>query len=82
MCNWYAKRDEDYASRIIRDMKRQKHNARDRVLTENELHILWNEADGLFGNFTKLALLTGQRREKLLTMRYDDLSQWGVVYQE
>ena len=30
-------------------------------------------ADGLFGNFTKLALLTGQRREKLLTMRYDDV---------
>jgi integrase len=73
MCNWYAKRDEDYASPIIRGMKREKHNARDRVLTENELRILWNEADGLFGNFTKLALLTGQRREKLLTMRYDDI---------
>lgn len=74
ICGWYAKRDEDYASPIIRGMKRysNKEHARERVLTDSELHTLW-QADGLFGNFVKLALLTGQRREKLLTMRYDDV---------
>jgi len=73
ICGWYAKRDEDYASPISRGMKRQKKNDRDRVLTDSEIHTIWNEAEGLLGNFTKLALLTGQRREKLLTMRYDDV---------
>ena len=74
ICGWYAKRDEEYASPIIRGMKRysNKEHARERVLTDSELRTLWL-ADGLFGNFTKLALLTGQRREKLLTMRYDDV---------
>lgn len=80
ICGWYAKRDEEYASPIIRGMKRysNKDHARERVLTEGELRTLW-QADGLFGNFTKLALLTGQRREKLLTMRYDDVRN-GVWY--
>ena len=73
ICGWYAKRDEEYASPIIRGLKRQKKNDRDRVLTDSEVRALWNETNGLFGNFTKLALLTGQRREKLLTMRYDDV---------
>jgi Arm DNA-binding domain len=73
ICGWYAKRDEDYASPIIRGMKRQKKNDRDRVLTDAEIRTIWNDADGLLGNFTKLALLTGQRREKLHTMRYDDV---------
>jgi integrase len=74
ICGWYAKRDEDYASPIIRGMKRysNKEHARERVLTDSEIRTLW-QADGLFGNFVKLALLTGQRREKLLTMRYDDV---------
>jgi len=54
-------------------MKRQKKNDRDRVLTDSEIRTIWNDADGLFGNFTKLALLTGQRSEKLLTMNYDDV---------
>ena len=74
MCGWYAKRDEDYASPIIRGMKRysNKAHARERVLSDAELRTLWNET-GLFGSFTKLALLTGQRKEKLLTMRFDDV---------
>ena len=80
ICGWYAKRDEDYASPIIRGMKRysNKEHARECVLTDAEIRTLWL-ADGLFGNFTKLALLTGQRREKLLTMRYDDVRN-GVWY--
>ena len=33
ICSWYAKRDEDYGSPIIRGIKRQKKCERDRVLT-------------------------------------------------
>jgi integrase len=74
ICGWYAKRDEEYLSPIIRGMKRysNREHARDRVLTDKEIRTLWNE-NGLFGNFTKLALLTGQRKDKLLTMRFDDV---------
>jgi integrase len=82
-CTWYAKRDEDYASPIIRGMKRQTKNDRDRVLTDSEIRTLWG-AGGLFGNFTKLALLTGQRKGKLLTMRYEDVRNgvWYIQTQE
>jgi integrase len=72
MCNWYAKRNEDYASPIVRGMKRQGKSDRARILSDSEIRTIWN-ADGLFGNFTKLALLTAQRKEKLLTMRFDDV---------
>jgi len=78
ICGWHGKRDEEYDSPIIRGMKREEKNDRDRVLTDSEIRTLWR-ADGLLGNFTKLALLTGQRREKLLTMRYDDVRN-GVWY--
>ena len=54
-------------------------HARERVLTDSELRTLWNEA-GLFGNFTKLALLTAQRKGKLLTMRFEDVRNgvWNI----
>jgi integrase len=79
ICSWHALRDEEYVSPIARGMKREEKNGRDRVLTDAEIRTIWNESDGLFGNFSKLALLTGQRREKLLTMRYDDVRN-GVWY--
>jgi len=84
ICTWYAKRDEDYLSPIVRGMKREKKNDRDRVLTDSEIRTIWNEADGLLGNFTKFALLTGQRRDKLLTMRYDDVRNgvWHIQTEE
>src|SRR5262245_37687417 len=64
-------------------MKREDKEPRDRVLTDGEIRTLWS-ADELFGNFTKLSLLTGQRREKLLTMRYDDVRNgvWHIRSQE
>ena len=59
-------------SPIIRGMKRQGKSDRARILTDAEIRTIWS-ADGLFGNFTKLALLTAQRKEKLLTMRFADI---------
>jgi hypothetical protein len=45
ICGWYAKRDEDYMSPIIRGMKRysNREHARERVLTPAEIRTLWNE---------------------------------------
>jgi integrase len=40
---------------------------------------VWN-ADGLLGNLTKLALLTGQRIDKIYSMRWDDIKDgvWTI----
>jgi integrase len=73
ICSWYAKRDEDYNSPIIKGMKRQGDNRRSRILNDAELAAVWREADGMFGNLVKFALLTGQRKDKYLTMRWDDV---------
>jgi integrase len=72
ICKWYAHRDENYETPIISGMRRQKKQGRDRVLRDHELVALWKE-DGLFGNFTKLALLTAQRKEKISDMRWADV---------
>jgi integrase len=72
ICQWYAMRDENYSSPIIRGMKRVKKGDRDRILNDHEIAALW-ATDGLFGNFTKFALMTAQRKEKIATMRWSDI---------
>jgi integrase len=42
------------------------------------LRRVW-KADGFIGNFVKFALLTGQRKDKYLTMRWGDVRE-GVWY--
>ena len=79
--NWHASRTSSYSSPIVRGMKRTKSRdrARKRVLTDTELRAVWFAADalGTFGAFVQMALLTGQRREKVATMRWDDLDEKG-----
>ena len=73
---WYAKRDDAYNSPIIRGMGRAPKTKRSRILNDQELATLWRE-EGVFGNFTKLLLITCQRASKLFWVRWDDL-QDGV----
>jgi integrase len=81
LCNWYAARHENYSSPIVRGMRRTdpKARARARILDDDELRTLWAaaEANGTFGAFVRVALLTGQRREKVLAMRWEDISADG-----
>ena len=82
--NWYATRHDDYASPIVKGMNRTnpKERARDRTLNDDELGQVWRvaESNGMFGAFIRLALLTGQRREKLLAMRWEDIKdgEWCI----
>jgi integrase len=78
MANWYAKRDDEYSSPIIRGMRRREDDRRDRKLNDDELRRIW-KADGFIGNFIRFAILTGQRKDKFLTMRWDDVRD-GVWY--
>jgi integrase len=70
--NWYASRNDGYISPIARGMKRHKTDPRDRTLDDTELQAVWKaaEADGTFGALVRLLLLTGQRREKVVTMKW------------
>jgi integrase len=85
LCNWYSTRDEGYISPIARKMRRQstKEQARSRILNDDELRQVWAAAeadDTQFGAFVRLALLTGQRRSKVVGMKWDDLDNgfWTV----
>jgi integrase len=77
ICNWYATRHHDYVSPIVRGMRRSdpKARARSRILNDDEIRIVWRaaEANGVFGAFVRMALLTGQRAGKLSHMKWEDL---------
>jgi Arm domain-containing DNA-binding protein/integrase-like protein len=59
--NWFATRNEDYTSPIIRGMKRYnaKDRARKRVLTDDELRAVWSAAEGTYGDLIKMLLADG-----------------------
>jgi integrase len=85
ICNWYAARHEDYSSPIVKGMRRSnpKARARSRILDDDEIREVWRvaEANGTFGAFIRVALLTAQRREKLVMMRWCDLAndgEWSI----
>ena len=82
ICSWYAARHHTYNSPIVRGMRRisTKEQARDRILTDDELRTIWKtaEANGQFGAFIRLLVLTGQRREKVAAMRWQDVDADGI----
>lgn len=89
ICNWYQTRDENYVSPIVRGMKRDhrraSEKARTRTLNDSEIRAVWKACDALtedgniFGGLVQLLLLTGQRREKVATMKRSDIEN-GVVW--
>jgi integrase len=80
IANWYAKRVDDYRSPLVKGMHRGAAVKRDRILDDDELRAVWKRADenGAFGALVRLLLLTGQRREKVAAMRWEDLD--GAVW--
>jgi integrase len=77
MTRWYATRHSDYTSPIVPGMRRSNPKERQgkRILNDQELGLVWKaaEANGMFGAFIRLALLTGQRREKIATMKWEHI---------
>jgi integrase len=80
--NWFATRHDDYVPPIVRGMRRTnpKERARNRKLNDGELRAVWKiaEANGTFGALVRLLLLTGQRRAKVVAMRWQDLAMDGT----
>jgi integrase len=76
--NWYATRHDDYTPPLVRGMRRTstKERARTRILDDAELKLVWlaAETNGVFGALVRMLLLTGQRLDKVITMKWTDLS--------
>ncbi len=83
MANWYARRHENYTSPIVRGMMRRtpKEMARSRILNDDELRGVWKLAseNGTHGAAVRLLLLTAQRLEKVATLKWEDISEDGVL---
>lgn len=86
IANWHASRDDSYVSPFVRGMRRHKGGARERVLNDEELRAVWKqaEANGPFGAIIRLLLLTAQRREKVVTMKWADVVDgvWTIATAE
>jgi integrase len=89
--NWQAARSE-YRPVLVRGMRRQSPHAqsRTRVLDDAEIREIWRVAESpmpsesgkeewndTFGAFIRVALLVAQRREKIRSMKFDDISADG-----
>jgi integrase len=71
--NWHASRSDEFRSPIVRGMARTsgKDRARARVLSDDELRVIWKAADdtsGPFGALVKFLLLTAARRGEAAAM--------------
>lgn len=87
--NWFRQYDELYVSPVIPEMKRSGSHiarARKRILSDDEIRAVWGacETAGTFGSLVRMALLTGQRRAKVATMRWDDVRDgvWHIPVED
>ena len=75
--NWHASRTDDFRSPIVRGMARTRSQARERVLSDDELGAVWKAAEeiaGPFGYFVRFVLLTATRRNEAAHMADAELS--------
>jgi integrase len=81
--NWCTARDILAVSPCAGVKPPTAERARDRVLSNDELRLVWQAADklgGTFGPLVKLLTLTGQRRDEVAHMRWDELDFDGRLW--
>jgi integrase len=75
--SWYAIRHRDYVPPLVKGMRRTDpaKKERDRVLSDNELRRVWDVAgqSRIYGALVRMLLLTAQRLDKVLSMRWCDI---------
>jgi integrase len=83
--SWAAKRGKVEANPFAGLPFAPENAERERVLSDEELHAVWEAATALgypWAGFYQLSILTLQRREEVAGMRWsevsDDLSQWSI----
>jgi integrase len=80
MFNWHATRDDEFVSPIVKGMARSKpsERRRTRVLSDDEIRLLWPLLDGVYGDFVKALFYTAQRRGEVAQMRRSQVGKDGV----
>jgi integrase len=86
LMNWWVSdgdAPDDYLVPIVRTSRKGSGSAkkgRERILSDEEIRLIWPILGerGTFGAILKLGLLTGQRENKLATMKWSDVSVDGV----
>jgi integrase len=83
ICSWFQSRNESYTSPVVKGMRRHHYQARERFLDDNEIRAVWAASDNVilqYGALIKIALLTMQRREKIMTMKWTDIKDgvWTI----
>jgi integrase len=76
LLNWYATRADNFVPPIVRGMARTntKERARERILTDDEIRMIWNsEHSGAFPALVRFLLLTGARRAEAANMRWEEI---------
>src|SRR5262249_45586284 len=76
--NWALQRDMVDANPAARIDPPGAETRRERVLSPDEVRCVWPEIDGLgypFGPFFKLVAATGQRRQEVAMMRWDEINE-------
>jgi hypothetical protein len=82
--SWYAERDDQFnlTAAFVRVEPRasQKERARTRVLSDDEIRIIWPVLDqaGTFGVMVKMLLLTAQRRDEVAHMSRNEVDKDGI----
>jgi integrase len=80
--NWHATRSDDFLSPIVRGMARTQRSeqARERILTDDELRAIWRTDNGIFGAYVRFLLLTAARRNEVAGMTWAELdgSDWTL----
>ena len=86
LANWYAARDDNYRSPLVKGMRRGTPTKRDRILNDDELRAVWTvaETNGTYGALVRLALLTAQRQDKLASMKWEDVKDgvWTIATED
>ena len=83
--NWHASRSDDFRSPIVRGMARTKpkERSRTRILSDDELKVVWWAAEGAtgpFGPLVRFLLLTGARRSEAAKMAWSEIAdgEWTL----
>ncbi|AEP10385.1 tyrosine-type recombinase/integrase [Micavibrio aeruginosavorus] len=74
---WCAERGYIENSPVLYISKPAKENPRDRVLSDDEVALIWGEADKMgypFGSLLKILILTGQRKGEVSDMRWSEIN--------
>lgn len=80
---WAASRGDIPRNPLIEMAKPDAPRARDRTLSDDELVAVWRASTALqkpFGPFYRLLILTGQRRDEVASMRWDNLDRQSTTW--